>query len=164
MVEPATCPLPVRLPPSTVGKSKAIDRFRRNRRLADKYAQLGRTLDRGAQTSEPPNLDGETLADDRLRLIFVACHPLLPPVSRVAPTLRLVGGLTTAEIARAYIVPEPTIAQRIIRAKRAIAKAGIPFEVPAGDKRAARTGSVVEVICLIFNEGYSATSGEEWLR
>ena len=112
---------------TAVGKRKAIDRFRRDRRLAEKYAQLGRTLDRGAHTDEPSNLDEETLDDDRLRLIFVACHPLLPLVSRVALTLRLVGGLTTAEIARAYLVPEPTIAQRIVRGKRANRQGGRPL-------------------------------------
>ncbi len=126
---------------TAVGKRKAIDRLRRDRRLADKYAQLGRALElEGTDGAEPSGLDEEVLDDDRLRLIFVACHPLLPLVSRVALTLRLVGGLTTAEIARAYVVPEATIAQRIVRAKRAIAKAGVPFEVPGGDQRAARLG------------------------
>ena len=150
---------------TAVGKHKALDRFRRDRTLADKYAQLGRTLElEGRQLAELPNLDAETLDDDRLRLMFVACHPLLPLASRVALTLRLVGGLTTAEIARAYVVPESTIAQRIVRAKRAIAQAGIPFEVPEGEERAVRLGSVLEVIYLIFNEGYSATTGEAWLR
>jgi len=148
-----------------VGKRKAIDRFRRNRTLAGKYAQLGRELElEGTHTAEPLNANKEPLDDDRLRLIFVACHPLLPLVSRVALTLRLVGGLTTAEIARAYVVPEPTIAQRIVRAKRSIAKAGVPFEVPEGEERTARLGSVLEVIYLIFNEGYSATTGQDWLR
>jgi len=150
---------------TAVGKRKAIDRFRRDRTLAEKYAQLGRALELGgADTAEWPNLGDETLDDDRLRLIFVACHPLLPLASRVALTLRLVGGLNTAEIARAYVVPEPTIAQRVVRAKRAIAKAGIPFEVPEGEERGVRLGSVLEVIYLIFNEGYSATTGEAWLR
>ena len=104
------------------------------------------------------------IEDDRLRLIFVACHPVLAVAARAALTLRLVGGLTTAEIARAYVVPEPTVAQRIVRAKKAIARAGVPFEVPKGEDRAARLGSVLEVIYVIFNEGYSATSGESWLR
>jgi RNA polymerase sigma factor (sigma-70 family) len=150
---------------TAVGKRKAIDRFRRNRTLAGKYAQLGRELElEGTHTAEPLNANKEPLDDDRLRLIFVACHPLLPLVSRVALTLRLVGGLTTAEIARAYVVPEPTIAQRIVRAKRSIAKAGVPFEVPEGEERTARLGSVIEVIYLIFNEGYSATTGQDWLR
>ena len=150
---------------TAVGKRKAIDRLRRDRRLADKYAQLGRAVElEGTDGAERSGLDEEVLDDDRLRLSFVACHPLLPLVSRVALTLRLVGGLTTAEIARAYVVPEATIAQRIVRAKRSIAKAGVPFEVPGGDQRAARLGSVLEVIYLIFNEGYSATTGEDWLR
>jgi RNA polymerase sigma-70 factor (ECF subfamily) len=150
---------------TAVGKRKAIDRVRRDRRLANKYAQLGRMLElESAQTGAPSDLDKESLDDDRLRLMFVACHPLLPLASRVALTLRLVGGLTTAEIARAYLVPEPTIAQRIVRAKRAIAKAGVPFEVPSAEERSTRLNSVLEVIYLVFNEGYSATSGEDWLR
>jgi RNA polymerase sigma factor (sigma-70 family) len=150
---------------TAVGKRKAVDRFRRDRRLADKYAELARTLERdGAGTMQAPEVDEEALDDDRLRLIFVACHTVLPLESRVALTLRLVGGLSTTEIARAYVVPEPTIAQRIVRAKRAIAKANVPFAVPEGEERKARLGSVLEVIYLIFNEGYSATSGEDWLR
>jgi RNA polymerase sigma factor (sigma-70 family) len=150
---------------TAVGKRKAIDRFRRDRTLAHRYAQLARSLELDdAHTAEPPNLDEEVLDDDRLRLIFVACDPLLSLPSRVALTLRLVGGLTIVEIARAYVVPEPTIAQRIVRAKRAIAKTGVPFEVPEGEERAARLGSVLEVIYLIFNEGYSATTGYEWIR
>jgi RNA polymerase sigma factor (sigma-70 family) len=150
---------------TTVGKRKAVDRFRRDRTLAGKYEQLGRMLDQeGACAAEQQGLDSDELDDDRLRLIFVACHPLLPLVSRVALTLRLVGGLTTSEIARAYVVPEPTIAQRIVRAKRAIAKAGVPFEVPDGEERSARLGAVLEVIYLIFNEGYSATAGQDWFR
>ncbi|HEY6430090.1 MAG TPA: DUF6596 domain-containing protein, partial [Acidimicrobiales bacterium] len=110
------------------------------------------------------DFDPERIDDDRLRLIFVACHPVLPVPARVALTLRLIGGLTTAEIARAYVVPEPTVAQRIVRAKKTIADAGVPFEVPTGDDRAARLGTVLEVIYLIFNEGYSATAGDQWLR
>jgi predicted RNA polymerase sigma factor len=110
-----------------------------------------------------PDLD-DPIEDDRLRLIFVACHPVLPVTARAALTLRLVGGLTTAEIARAYLQPESTIAQRIVRAKKAIARARVPFAVPAGPDRAARLGSVLEVIYLIFNEGYAASAGEQWLR
>jgi predicted RNA polymerase sigma factor len=106
----------------------------------------------------------DDIADDLLRLMFVACHPILPVPSRIALTLRLLGGLTTPEIARAFLQPERTIAQRIVRAKQTIAKAGIPFEVPTGDDLQARFGSVLEVVYLIFNEGYSATAGEDWLR
>jgi RNA polymerase sigma factor (sigma-70 family) len=146
-----------------VGKRKAIDRFRRSRTLETKYAQIGRVLD----TDPPAGFDGDLdddIEDDRLRLIFVACHPVLPVLARVALTLRLLGGLTTAEIARAYLQSEATVAQRIVRAKKTIAKAGVPFEVPTGDDRTTRLGSVLEVIYLIFNEGYSATAGEDWLR
>jgi RNA polymerase sigma-70 factor, ECF subfamily len=151
---------------TTVGKRKAIDLFRRNRTLAAKYAQLGRELDAapleglaGAEAASPAEID-----DDRLRLIFVACHPILSVPARVALTLRLVGGLTVPEIARAYVVPEATIAQRIVRAKKAIARAGVPFEVPEEEDRIVRLGAVLEVIYLIYNEGYSATTGAEWLR
>ncbi len=151
---------------TAVGKHKAVDLFRRNRTLAAKYAQLGRELQ-----AEPPYLPAgeepaspEEIADDRLRLIFVACHPVLSVPARVALTLRLVGGLTVPEIARAYVVPEATIAQRVVRAKKAIARAGVPFEVPAEEDRADRLGAVLEVVYLIYNEGYSATAGDEWLR
>ncbi len=151
---------------TTVGKRKAIDRFRRDRTLEAKYVQLGRELQSatrdspfGADPASPEDID-----DDRLRLIFVACHPLLALTARVALTLRLVGGLTVPEIARAYVVPETTIAQRIVRAKKAIARAGVPFEVPPKEDRTARLGAVLEVIYLIYNEGYSATAGDEWLR
>jgi RNA polymerase sigma factor (sigma-70 family) len=147
----------------TVGKRKAVDLFRRNQTLASKYARIGVDL-AGREPSEPDaNLD-DPIEDDRLRLIFVACHPVLPVSGRAALTLRLLGGLTTAEIARAYVQPESTIAQRIVRAKKTIARAQVPFEVPIGEDRADRLDSVLEVIYLIFNEGYSATAGEEWLR
>ncbi len=152
---------------TAVGKRKAIDLFRRDRTLAAKYAQMGRALESEGPAGMEALADAESaeeIQDDQLRLIFVACHPLLPVPARVALTLRLVGGLTVPEIARAYVVPEPTIAQRIVRAKKAIAKAGVPFEVPTGDDRAARLGAVLEVIYLIFNEGHSATAGEDWLR
>jgi predicted RNA polymerase sigma factor len=152
-----------------VGKRKAIDVFRRNRTLAAKYTQIGReqtvgaTLDLGDDAALGA-VSNEEIDDDRVRLIFVACHPVLPMPARVALTLRLVGGLTVPEIARAYVVPEATIAQRIVRAKKAIARAGVPFEVPVGEDRLARLGAVLEVIYLVFNEGYSATAGEDWVR
>ena len=148
---------------TAVAQRRAVDRFRRDRTLAAKYARLGVDPD-GEDPFEALDVDGEAIDDDRLRLIFVACHPVLAVASRVALTLRLLGGLTTAEIARAYLQPEPTIGQRISRAKTTIADAGVPFEVPTGEDRAGRLGSVLEVVYLIFNEGYSATSGEEWAR
>jgi RNA polymerase sigma factor (sigma-70 family) len=150
---------------TAVAKRKAIDLFRRSRTLDDKYRQLGTEIDRATTggSFRLDELDSDTtdddIDDDRLRLIFVACHPVLPVPGRVALTLRLVGGLTVAEIARAYLVPEPTTAQRIVRAKRTLAKAGVPFEVPSGPERAERLGAVLEVVYLIFNEGYSATAG-----
>ncbi len=154
---------------TAVGKRKAIDAFRRQRRLATKYDQVGRELQGVAALDDLDDaalgeVSAETIADDRVRLIFVACHPVLTLPARVALTLRLVGGLTVPEIARAYVVAEPTMAQRIVRAKKAIARAGVPFEVPVGEDRLARLAAVLEVIYLIFNEGYSATSGEDWVR
>jgi RNA polymerase sigma factor (sigma-70 family) len=154
---------------TTVAKRKAVDRFRRNRTLETKYAQLSHELQaalpgHGDVPDAADRPSSEDIADDRLRLIFVACHPVLSLPARTALTLRLIGGLTVPEIARAYLVPEPTIAQRIVRAKKTIAREAVPFEVPAGADRAARLGSVLEVIYLIFNEGYSATSGDDWLR
>jgi RNA polymerase sigma factor (sigma-70 family) len=143
-----------------VGKRKAIDLFRRNQNLARKYAEISLAADR-AESEDPA---GDVIPDDRLRLIFVACHPVLPVAARAALTLRLLGGLTTAEIGRAYLVSEATIAQRIVRAKKTIARAQLPFEVPENDELAARLESVLEVIYLIFNEGYSATTGDDWLR
>ncbi len=144
----------------TVGKRKAIDLFRRNETLARKYAELAL----GADRHDLGDVAGDEIPDDRLRLIFVACHPVLPMQARAALTLRLLGGLTTAEIGRAYLVSETTIAQRIVRAKKTIARAEVPFEVPASDQFAARLEAVLEVIYLIFNEGYSATAGVDWLR
>jgi RNA polymerase sigma factor (sigma-70 family) len=150
----------------TVAKRRAIDMFRRNRELQHKYAQIARALETEGD-SVTPDMDrafSDTIDDDLLRLIFIACHPVLAVQARVALTLRLLGGLTTAEIARAYLVPEPTIAQRIVRAKKTLAQARVPFEVPTAEERPARLSSVLEVIYLIFNEGYSATSGDDWMR
>jgi predicted RNA polymerase sigma factor len=152
-----------------VGKRKAIDAFRRQRTLATKYAQIGRELQAHSALGDGDDatldaVSSEEIDDDRVRLIFVACHPVLALPVRVALTLRLVGGLTVPEIARAYVVPEATVAQRIVRAKKAIARAGVPFEVPVGEDRLSRLGAVLEVIYLVFNEGYSATTGEDWVR
>jgi RNA polymerase sigma factor (sigma-70 family) len=150
----------------TVAKRRAIDLFRRNRDLERKYAEIGRDLaaadDDG--TADFDRAISDDIDDDLLRLIFTACHPVLPVQARVALTLRLLGGLTTAEIARAYLVPEPTIAQRIVRAKKTLASARVRFETPDGQARPARLASVLEVIYLIFNEGYSATAGDDWIR
>lgn len=150
----------------TTAKHRAIDRIRRNKLLARKHEQLGYEIEAGqdgygATTDMEPDDD---IGDNLLRLIFTACHPVLSVDARVALTLRLLGGLTTAEIARGYLVPEPTIAQRIVRAKRALAKARVPFEIPLAEARATRLSAVLEVIYLIFNEGYAATAGENWLR
>jgi RNA polymerase sigma factor (sigma-70 family) len=142
-------------------KHRAIDRIRRDARFARKYELLARDLQSHPQTQEP-NLDD--VGDDLLRLMFVACHPVLSTQARVALTLRLLGGLTTSEIARAFLVSEATVAQRIVRAKRTLGEARVPFEIPAAAERTARLASVIEVIYLIFNEGYSATAGENWLR
>jgi len=147
-------------------KHRAIDMFRRNKRLERKHEELGRELElqqEMAVADFEAALDDD-IGDDLLRLVFTACHPVLSTEARVALTLRLLGGLTTDEIARAFLVPEPTIAQRIVRAKRTLAEAQVPFEVPRANERAARLSSVLEVLYLIFNEGYSATSGEDWMR
>jgi RNA polymerase sigma factor (sigma-70 family) len=148
-----------------VGKRRAIDHFRRTAMLEHKYEELGRELraDQEAAVTEF-DTDEHDLDDDLLRLVFTACHPVLSTDARVALTLRLLGGLTTEEIARAFLVPEPTVAQRIVRAKRTLAEARVPFEVPAGEEVAARLSSVLEVVYLIFNEGYAATAGDDWVR
>jgi RNA polymerase sigma factor (sigma-70 family) len=147
-------------------KHRAIDLFRRNKLIDRKHAELGRELktqqDLAVANSDHP--EDHEISDDLLRLVFVSCHPVLPTEARVALTLRLLGGLTTQEIARAFLVPEPTVAQRIVRAKRTLTEARVPFEVPRGPDLAARVSSVLEVIYLIFNEGYSATAGDDWTR
>jgi RNA polymerase sigma factor (sigma-70 family) len=147
-------------------KHRAIDPLRRGKMLDRKHEQLGYELEAG-QEHPGPALDAaldDDIGDDLLRLIFTACHPVLSTEARVALTLRLLGGLTTDEIARAYLVAEPTVAQRIVRAKRTLAEAHVPFEVPRGAELAPRLVSVLEVIYLIFNEGYSATAGDDWMR
>jgi RNA polymerase sigma factor (sigma-70 family) len=148
-------------------KHRAIDYFRRNKLLERKHEELGREL-KTQQEAAVANFDttnlNDDIGDDLLRLVFVSCHPVLSTEGRVALTLRLLGGLTTQEIARAFLVPEPTIAQRIVRSKRTLSEARVPFEVPRGADLTARLSSVLEVIYLIFNEGYSATTGEDWMR
>jgi RNA polymerase sigma factor (sigma-70 family) len=151
---------------TAAAKHRAIDHFRRNKLLERKHVELGRELEI-RQEDAVADFDAaidDDIGDDLLRLVFTACHPVLSSEARVALTLRLLGGLTTEEIARAFLVPEPTVAQRIVRAKRTLAEAHVPFEVPRGTELAARLSSVLEVIYLIFNEGYSATAGEDWMR
>src|SRR5712671_5732166 len=147
-------------------KHRAIDMFRRNKRLERKHEELGREL-QAQQEKAVPDFNAaldDDIGDDLLRLVFIACHPILSTEARAALTLRLLGGLTTDEIARAFLVPEPTIAQRIVRAKRTLTEARVPFAVPRGAELAARLKSVLEVIYLIFNEGYAATAGDDWMR
>ena len=147
-------------------KHRAIDRLRHGKLAERKQELLGHELE-AEQQSTGERLEeaaDDEVGDDLLRLIFIACHPVLSTEARVALTLRLLGGLTTGEIARAFLVPEPTIAQRIVRAKRVLADANVPFEMPRGEELAARLSSVLEVIYLIFNEGYSATAGDDWTR
>jgi RNA polymerase sigma factor (sigma-70 family) len=143
-------------------RHRAVDLIRRRENYARKLAEIGRDLETAAPPQEPA--DPEDIDDDLLRLVFTACHPVLSAEARTALTLRLLGGLTTAEIARAFLVPEPTVAQRIVRAKRTLATKNVAFEVPYGPEREARLGSVLDVIYLIFNEGYAATAGDDWLR
>jgi RNA polymerase sigma factor (sigma-70 family) len=147
-------------------KHRAIDLLRRRTRYERKLQELGRDLEVRQQAAEP-DLDAvldDPIGDDLLRLVFIACHPVLSTEARVALTLRLLGGLTAAEIARAFLVSEPTVAQRIVRAKRTLGARGVPFELPAPAELAERLASVLEVIYLIFNEGYSATAGDDWMR
>ncbi|MEO8132618.1 MAG: RNA polymerase sigma factor [Betaproteobacteria bacterium] len=151
---------------TAAAKNRALDHFRRNKLLERKHEELLGEYDVAQQLAEV-DFDAvleDDFGDDLLRLVFVACHPVLATEARVALTLRLLGGLTTTEVARAFLVPEPTIAQRIVRAKRTLGEARVPFEVPRPDKLAARLSSVLEVLYLIFNEGYSATAGEDWMR
>lgn len=145
-------------------KHRAIDLVRRRETYARKLSEMGRDLDGVSGEPDPGAADPDRIDDDLLRLIFTSCHPVLSTDARIALTLRLLGGLTTEEIARAFLSTEPAVAQRIVRAKRALGRAGVPFEVPYGPERAARLGSVLEVIYLVFNEGYAATAGDDWLR
>ncbi len=147
-------------------KHRAIDLLRRNKRLERKHEEIGRKIE-AQQEAAASDLDAaldDDVGDDLLRLVFTTCHPVLSTEARVALTLRLLGGLTTEEIARAFLVSEPTIAQRVVRAKRTLAEKQVPFEVPRGAELAARLSSVLEVIYLIFNEGYTATAGDDWTR
>ncbi|HEX9362535.1 MAG TPA: RNA polymerase sigma factor [Candidatus Dormibacteraeota bacterium] len=145
-------------------KHHAVDLTRRRQTLERKYDEIGHEAERSREIGEPDAAIDEDVGDDILGLIFMACHPILPMDARVALTLRVLGGLTTEEIARAFLVPVSTIAQRIVRAKRTLKEMHVRFEVPGGIERVARLASVLEVIYLIFNEGYSATSGEDWVR
>jgi predicted RNA polymerase sigma factor len=147
-------------------KHRAIDLLRRSQTLERKHEQLARDLERQDEPAAP-DLDAaldDEVGDDLLSLVFTTCHPVLSTEARIALTLRLLGGLTTAEIARAFLVGEPTVAQRIVRAKRTLAEAHVPFEVPSGPELGARLSSVLEVVYLVFNEGYSATAGDDWMR
>jgi RNA polymerase sigma-70 factor (ECF subfamily) len=154
----------------TTAKHRALDRFRRDKLLLQKHEELGRELEARQDEAKEAAVDeldrslDDDVGDDLLRLMFISCHPVLSTEARVALTLRLLGGLTTEEIARAFLVPEPTIAQRVVRAKRTLAEKRVPFEIPRRAELAERLGSVLEVIYLIFNEGYSATAGDDWMR
>jgi RNA polymerase sigma factor (sigma-70 family) len=145
-------------------RNRGIDRLRRQHMLTRKHEALSAELEMAQRSDSVEAAADDEIGDDLLRLIFTACHPLLPTEARTALTLRLLGGLTTAEIARAFLVPEPTVAQRIVRAKRALSEAAVPFEVPRGEELHRRLASVLEVIYLLFNEGYSATAGSDWMR
>jgi RNA polymerase sigma factor (sigma-70 family) len=147
-------------------KHRAIDSLRRSKLLERKHAELAPTIEAAQEqvVSELDDAIDDDIGDDLLRLIFMTCHPVLSTEARAALTLRLLGGLTTTEIARAFLVPEPTIAQRIVRAKKTLSEGKVPFEVPRGEDRDARLSSVLEVVYLIFNEGYSATAGDDWMR
>ncbi|HZY12604.1 MAG TPA: sigma-70 family RNA polymerase sigma factor, partial [Beijerinckiaceae bacterium] len=144
-------------------KNRALDEYRRAKLIERKHQEIGREMD----DHDTPDFDAaldDDIGDDLLRLIFTSCHPVLSTEARVALTLRLLGGLTTPEIARAFLVPEATVAQRIVRAKRTLAEARVPFEVPSGTERETRLSSVLEVIYAIFNEGYAASAGDDWMR
>ena len=145
-------------------KHRAIDHFRRNKRHERKHEELAYELEASRALPDLDTALDDDVGDDLLRLVFTACHPVLSTEARLALTLRLLGGLTTEEIARAFLVSEPTVAQRIVRAKRTLARERVPFEVPRGAERAARLSSVLEVIYLVFNEGYTATAGDDWMR
>jgi len=149
---------------TAAAKHRAIDLVRRRERYARKLEEVGRDLSLSAPYHVDEPADPDDIDDDLLRLVFTACHPVLSAEARIALTLRLLGGLTTSEIARAFLVPEATVAQRIVRAKRTLAAKGVAFEVPYGPEREARLGSVLEVIYLVFNEGYAATAGDDLLR
>jgi RNA polymerase sigma factor (sigma-70 family) len=144
-------------------KNRALDHFRHRKLVDEKHEEIGRESEEGFTPDFDANLEDD-IGDDLLRLVFTACHPVLSTEARAALTLRLLCGLTTEEIARAFLVPEPTVAQRIVRAKRTLSEARVPFEVPRGEELGARLASVLEVIYLVFNEGYSATAGEDWAR
>ncbi|WP_338867721.1 RNA polymerase sigma factor [Myxococcus stipitatus] len=148
-------------------KRRAIDELRRGKRVERKHEELGHELESDQAHGGTPDLDAaldNEVGDDLLRLMFISCHPILSTEARVALTLRLLGGLTTEEIARAFLVPSTTVAQRIVRAKRTLSEEKVPFELPRGEELASRLASVLEVIYLVFNEGYSATAGDDWMR